>query len=323
MAERVKTTAVAMSKLVAKRKRLMAIPERKRTPEQRADLLIVNRKITIMTDAKTKSRKTEGGRAAAAAAASKTAGQLNPERGNVPERSGPQVPKASPDAPLKHASKKAREAAEEKGKKKRAAEKKKTAEKMVPTTKSQTPAQRRAAKSFPGAVVAATKSNSVDPLGSGYTAAMAAKKKRDKAERRKTALTVDPTPSKIDTFVVVNRDENGSIIQPKESSVTSKQTESVQSQIDEAESDGPYGPIAGRKAIQGFFRDTFGFTPTVKYTFPGDDGEDTPQGRKSGGKVTPKRAPTKKPAKSSTSSTKKYAMNKGGKVASVRKPTRA
>ena len=322
MAERVKTTAATMGQLVAKRKRLMAIPERKRTPEQRADLLIVNRKITIMTDAKTKSMTEEGGRAAAAS--KKTANQLNPEQRNVPERSGPQVPKASPDASLKYASKKAREASEEKEKRKIAEKKKKIAEKMVPTIKPQTPAQRRAAKSFPGAVVAATKSNSVDDLGSGHTAAMAAKKKRNKAERRKTALTVDPDPSKIDTFVVVNRDENGSVIQPKESSVTSQEAKRVQSQINEAESDGPYGPIAGRKAIQGFFEDTFGIKDIkVEYTFPGDDGEDTPQGRKNGGKVTPKRAPTKKPAKSSTSSTKKYAMNKGGKVASVRKPTRA
>ena len=76
---------------------------------------------------------------------------------------------------------------------------------------------------------------------------------------------------------------------------------------------GRFGTKAGARAIKKFFKDAFDADITVDYKFPGDKGYGSPQGgKKKGGKVTSKR-----------SSTKKYAMNRGGKVASVRKPTRA
>jgi len=77
---------------------------------------------------------------------------------------------------------------------------------------------------------------------------------------------------------------------------------------------GRFGTAAGKRAIKSFFEDAFGIKDiSVDYSFPGDKGYGSPQGgKKKGGKVTSKR-----------SSTKKYAMNRGGKVASVRKPTRA
>ena len=126
-------------------------------------------------------------------------------------------------------------------------------------------------------------------------------------------------------FVTANFGKNVELKSPDISKSNLNQAEkALAANKDDGLTEGKYGTRAGTAAIKGFFKDTLGIKDIeVDYTFPGDDGEDTPQGRKSGGKVTPKRAPTKKAAKSSTSSTKKYSMNKGGKVASVRKPTRA
>tara|TARA_R110000751_G_scaffold115018_1_gene214400 strand:+ start:41 stop:949 length:909 start_codon:yes stop_codon:yes gene_type:complete len=96
--------------------------------------------------------------------------------------------------------------------------------------------------------------------------------------------------------------------------------------------EGKFGTRAGTAAIKSFFRDTLGIEKDIEvdYTFPGEEGYGTPpedrpkktQSKKSGGKVTAKRTPTKRAAVKRPT-TKKYAMNRGGKVASVRKPTRA
>jgi len=89
---------------------------------------------------------------------------------------------------------------------------------------------------------------------------------------------------------------------------------------------GRFGTAAGKRAIKGFFSDVLGIDDiTVTYDDPAKFGQDVSsstgedisgygggEGKKKGGKVTAKR-PT----------AKKYAMNRGGKVASVRKPTRA
>jgi hypothetical protein len=126
-------------------------------------------------------------------------------------------------------------------------------------------------------------------------------------------------------FVTANFGKNVELKSPDVSKSNLNRAEkALAANKDDGLTEGDYGTRAGTAAIRGFFKDTLGIENIeVDYTFPGDEGYGTPQGKKSGGKVTPKRAPTKKPTKSSTSSTKKYAMNKGGKVASVRKPTRA
>ena len=95
--------------------------------------------------------------------------------------------------------------------------------------------------------------------------------------------------------------------------VPKKEIKKVQAKIDNSEeTDGPYGTKAGRKAIQGFFSDTFGIKDIeVDYSYP-REGES--QDKKKGGKVTAKK-------KKKASYGKKYSMNRGG-MASLRKPTR-
>jgi len=110
--------------------------------------------------------------------------------------------------------------------------------------------------------------------------------------------------------VAVDLTKEGSTIT---SGVPEKQRREVQAKIDNSEeTDGPYGTKAGRKAIQGFFSDTFGIKDIeVDYSYP-REGES--QDKKKGGKVTAKK-------KKKASYGKKYSMNRGG-MASLRKPTR-
>ena len=113
--------------------------------------------------------------------------------------------------------------------------------------------------------------------------------------------------------IAVTQQPAGTVINTGDSDAPSAQLTAVRKHLKAEEPDKPFGEKAGRKAIQSFFKDTFGYTPTVTYDAPGQ-GDDQMEfyGKKKGGKVTAKR-PT----------AKKYAMNRGGKVASVRKPTRA
>ena len=107
-----------------------------------------------------------------------------------------------------------------------------------------------------------------------------------------------------------------------------KVNKAVKTALKQAEKDTPgrFGTAAGKKAIKGFFRDVLGIKDiSVEYDDPAKFGQDVSsstgedisgygggEGKKKGGKVTAKR-PT----------AKKYAMSRGSKVASVRKPTRA
>jgi len=99
-----------------------------------------------------------------------------------------------------------------------------------------------------------------------------------------------------------------------------KVNKAVKTALKQAEKDTPgrFGTAAGKKAIKGFFSDVLGIDDiSVEYDDPAKFGDQTDfygggEGKKKGGKVTAKR-PT----------AKKYAMNRGGKSASVRKPTRA
>jgi hypothetical protein len=92
-----------------------------------------------------------------------------------------------------------------------------------------------------------------------------------------------------------------------------KATKALSPKKEDGLTEGKFGTRAGKDAIQSFFQTTFGYTPTVTYDDPAKFGDQTESyGKKKGGRVTSKR-PT----------AKKYAMNRGGKVASVRKPTRA
>ena len=81
---------------------------------------------------------------------------------------------------------------------------------------------------------------------------------------------------------------------------------------DDGLTEGDFGTRAGKNAIQGFFKDTFGIEDIeVDYSFPDSADRDT---MKKGGKVTAKK-------KKKASYGKKYSMNRGG-MASLRKPTR-
>ena len=112
-------------------------------------------------------------------------------------------------------------------------------------------------------------------------------------------------------IINVKLDESGSSLFGE--NVPKKQIKKVQAKINKNEgADGPYGTTAGRNAIQGFFEEAFGYTPTVDYSFPREGDRDT---MKKGGKVTAKK-------KKKASYGKKYSMNRGG-MASLRKPTRA
>jgi hypothetical protein len=129
-------------------------------------------------------------------------------------------------------------------------------------------------------------------------------------------------------MIKTDNTDNGPKVNPK-STAPVKHIQELRKVMDDK--GGKFGEKAGRKAIQNFFKDTFGIKDIeVDYTFPGEEGYGTPpedrpkktQSKKSGGKVTAKQTPTKRAAVKRPT-TKKYAMNRGGKVASVRKPTRA
>jgi|TARA_R110000824_G_scaffold316252_1_gene503471 hypothetical protein len=122
-----------------------------------------------------------------------------------------------------------------------------------------------------------------------------------------------PSVPKAEPVIAVTQKPAGPVINTGESNAPSAQLTAVRKHLKAKETDKPFGEKAGRKAIQSFFKDTFGYTPTVTYDAPGQ-GDDQMEfyGKKKGGKVTAKR-PT----------AKKYVMNRGGKSASVRKPTRA
>ena len=111
-------------------------------------------------------------------------------------------------------------------------------------------------------------------------------------------------------MIRIDNTDNGPKVNPK-STAPVKHIQELRKVMDDK--GGKFGEKAGRKAIQNFFETTFGYTPTVTYDDPAKFGDQIDSyGKKKGGKVTAKR-PT----------AKKYAMNRGGKVASVRKPTRA
>ena len=132
--------------------------------------------------------------------------------------------------------------------------------------------------------------------------------------------------------IFVTATPDGTRIETKTSDAPANAIEKVQKRIDAEEGKtGRFGTTAGKAAIRGFF-DTLGIKDIeVDYKFPGDKGYGEPdsnsnssaeQYKKRGGKVTAKQTPTKRAAVKRPT-TKKYAMNRGGKVASVRKPTRA
>ena len=111
--------------------------------------------------------------------------------------------------------------------------------------------------------------------------------------------------------VSVTRESDGTVINARDSSAPPAQLKAAKKYLEAEESDKPFGEKAGKEAIQNFFQTTFGYTPTVSYDFPTE--EEARGGMKRGGKVK----------KTKSKPTKKYAMNRGGKVTSVRKPNRA
>jgi hypothetical protein len=299
----VKSTEVTMENLDKERKRLGAIQVRNKA--ERAAWIKVNAAISAMNIAKRR-RKERGG------TPPPTSEQLDPPPVTVTGRdvSG-KGKQTNTEAPLDYASKKAKEkyAANEKRK---AADKKEKARKaavidsLKPQPK-QTAAQKKAAKGTSGEGPSIPTPKSRDTLGATMQSVKANKKKMLEAKRKSDATGLDPAPSTTDTFGSRGSSKKGS---PS----PTKKVEKIQAKIDKNEgADGPYGTTAGRNAIQGFFKDTFGIEDIeVDYSFP-REGES--QDKKKGGKVTAKK-------KKKASYGKKYSMNRGGKVASLRKPTR-
>ena len=150
------------------------------------------------------------------------------------------------------------------------------------------------------------------------------------------AKTPTPLPRmKLSKPVVKAKLNNGKVtVSSTSNDVSSKDINKANKELKDKDglTEGKFGTRAGTAAIKSFFRDTLGIEKDIEvdYTFPGEEGYGTPpedrpkktQSKKSGGKVTAKRTPTKRAAVKRPT-TKKYAMNRGGKVASVRKPTRA
>jgi hypothetical protein len=227
---------------------------------------------------------------------------------------------ASGEAPLDHASKKAKErdAADKKRKEAEEKEKARIAENIASLTPKpkQTAAQKNAAKGTSGEGPYIPKATSRDTLGETVKSAKAKQEKKAADKRRADATGVDPAPSKISTYGYQGK--NGS--STKKSTSTSKSSgKSILADAGEAATGLVSGIAKGLKnLVSGDFK--LGEKPDGYTQEEYESSDPRAMNRdvrdlKKGGKVTKK--------KKKASYGKKYSMNRGGKVASLRKPTRA
>jgi hypothetical protein len=323
MAEQVKSTAVTMKNLVTERKRLLAIPKRERTSIEKVDLIKVDRQISEMNRAKIRRQKLGSNKPPVAS-------QLDQQQGNVPEPAVKTGPRG------KIVTEKVTEADDFKGvsKPKREETWKETQARLVKKLK------------VDPRKIGPTASRA-DPDSAQYAAAIKAKAKKAEQKRKAEREGLEEMEEGIRVGELRSEKGRKKFKSPKDYQVGyrdfgSKDAPGTKVNISSADKDvtqkvakravnevfegttGKFGTIAGKKAIKGFFSDVLGIDDiTVTYDAPGQ-GDDQMEfyGKKKGGKVTAKRSPTKKAA-AKRPTTKKYAMNRGGKVASVRKPTRA
>ena len=311
MAEKVKSIATQKQELIVELKKLREI--KKPSKAERLRKKVIQTKIAEMNKQKLASvRKRSEARKAAA---------LDPKRGISVDASstssGTQAP--SPVADLGHASEQAKQraakAAAQADEAERARVNREAAYRSGPR-RPQTPKQKEAAsnKSFDTVPKRELpKAKSKDTLGMAAKEGKAAQEKREAAKRKRDLLSVDPAISKINP----TESPEGYTAEPE---VASKASNNKKSKVSGTANNAGNNStqVKGLDPITAAMEKFFGTNRTAQEIRDQMDITEKLDARDRGGM---KRGGKVKKTKSKP--TKKYAMNRGGKVTSVRKPTRA
>jgi hypothetical protein len=311
MAEKVKSIATQKQELIVELKKLREI--KKPSKAERLRKKVIQTKIAEMNKQKLASvRKRSEARKAAA---------LDPKRGISVDASstssGTQAP--SPVADLGHASEQAKQraakAAAQADEAERARVNREAAYRSGPR-RPQTPKQKEAAsnKSFDTVPKRELpKAKSKDTLGMAAKEGKAAQEKREAAKRKRDLLSVDPAISKINP----TESPEGYTAEPE---VASKASNNKKSKVSGTANNAGNNStqVKGLDPITAAMEKFFGTNRTAQEIRDQMDITEKLEARDRGGM---KRGGKVKKTKSKP--TKKYAMNRGGKVTSVRKPNRA
>ena len=314
MAEKVKSIATQKQELIVELKKLREI--KKPSKAERLRKKVIQTKIAEMNKQKLASvRKRSEARKAAA---------LDPEPGiSVDSSNASSGTQAPSPAALKYASEQAKQRADKAAAKaaaqadeaERARENREAAYRSAPR-KPQTPKQKEAAsnKSFDTVPKRELpKAKSKDTLGMAAKEGKAAQEKREAAKRKRDLLSVDPAISKINP----TESPEGFTAEPE---VASKASNNKKSKVSGTANNAGNNStqVKGLDPITAAMEKFFGTNRTAQEIRDQMDITEKLEARDRGGM---KRGGKVKKTKSKP--TKKYAMNRGGKVTSVRKPTRA
>jgi len=314
MAEKVKSIATQKQELIVELKKLREI--KKPSKAERLRKKVIQTKIAEMNKQKLASvRKRSEARKAAA---------LDPEPGiSVDSSNASSGTQAPSPAALKYASEQAKQRADKAAAKaaaqadeaERARENREAAYRSAPR-KPQTPKQKEAAsnKSFDTVPKRELpKAKSKDTLGMAAKEGKAAQEKREAAKRKRDLLSVDPAISKINP----TESPEGYTEEPE---VASKASNNKKSKVSGTANNAGNNStqVKGLDPITAAMEKFFGTNRTAQEIRDQMDITEKLEARDRGGM---KRGGKVKKTKSKP--TKKYAMNRGGKVTSVRKPTRA
>jgi len=312
MAEKVKSIATQKQELIVELKKLREI--KKPSKAERLRKKVIQTKIAEMNKQKLASvRKRSEARKAAA---------LDPKRGISVDASstssGTQAP--SPVADLGHASEQAKQraakAAAQADEAERARVNREAAYRSGPR-RPQTPKQKEAAsnKSFDTVPKRELpKAKSKDTLGMAAKEGKAAQEKREAAKRKRDLLSVDPAISKINP----TESPEGYTAKPRVASKASNNKKSKGDKKSANNAGNNSTQVKGLDPITAAMEKFFGTNRTAQEIRDQMDITEKLDARDRGGM---KRGGKVKKTKSKP--TKKYAMNRGGKVTSVRKPNRA
>jgi len=311
MAEKVKSIATQKQELIVELKKLREIKnpskaERLRKKVIQTKIAEMNKQKLASIHKRRKARKAEG---------------LDPKRGISVDASstssGTQAP--SPVADLGHASEQAKQraakAAAQADEAERARVNREAAYRSGPR-RPQTPKQKEAAsnKSFDTVPKRELpKAKSKDTLGMAAKEGKAAQEKREAAKRKRDLLSVDPAISKINP----TESPEGYTAEPE---VASKASNNKKSKVSGTANNAGNNStqVKGLDPITAAMEKFFGTNRTAQEIRDQMDITEKLEARDRGGM---KRGGKVKKTKSKP--TKKYAMNRGGKVTSVRKPNRA
>jgi hypothetical protein len=315
MAEKVKSIATQKQELIVELKKLREI--KKPSKAERLRKKVIQTKIAEMNKQKLASvRKRSEARKAAA---------LDPEPGiSVDSSNASSGTQAPSPAALKYASEQAKQRADKAAAKaaaqadeaERARENREAAYRSAPR-KPQTPKQKEAAsnKSFDTVPKRELpKAKSKDTLGMAAKEGKAAQEKREAAKRKRDLLSVDPAISKINP----TESPPGFTAEPEVASKASNNKKSKGDKKSDNNAGNNSTQVKGLDPITAAMEKFFGTNRTAQEIRDQMDITEKLDARDRGGM---KRGGKVKKTKSKP--TKKYAMNRGGKVTSVRKPTRA